>query len=145
MSKIIPSKKCYEFLGWAIQGSSEIITEIENRTGAVTVVAQWKPTSYSVVFSNAPRNNKNPDRTVIIGDEYKDVIISIGETLGDKLPAGVVFNPEEYSFKKWVVYVNGKTIEIKKDTVFNEELFEGAIGTEITIDPELIKLWIGPY
>ena len=145
LSKIIPSKKCYEFLGWAIQGSSEIITEIKNRTGAVTVVAQWKLTSYSVVFSNAPRNNTKPDRTVIIGDEYKDVFIGIGETLGDKLPAGVVFNPEEYGFKKWVVYINGKTIEIKKDTVFNEELFEGAIGTEITIYPELQGLWIGPY
>lgn len=145
LSKIIPSKTHYKFLGLAIQGSSEIITEIENRTGAVTVVAQWKLTSCSVVFSNAPRNNTKPDRTVIIGDEYKDVIIGIGETLGDKLPAGVVFNPEEYGFKKWVVYINGKTIEIKKDTVFNEELFEGAIGTEITIYPELQGLWIGPY
>ena len=45
LSKIILSKTCYDFLGWAIQGSSEIITEIENRTGAVTVVAQWRPTS----------------------------------------------------------------------------------------------------
>lgn len=138
-SKIKPpnyEKEGYEFDGWSV-----LLDDIKEDT---TIKAKWKM-RYSVVFSNAPRNNKKTDRTVIIGDEYKGVKISLDETLGDKLPAGIVTNPEDYKFKKWVVYINGKTIEIKKDTVFNEELLEGLTGTEITIYPELQSLWIGPY
>lgn len=68
LSKIIPTKTGYTFKGWNIDGDKTVITEIKNRTGEITIVANWEANEYTISFDKNGKEIDDYDSITVIYD-----------------------------------------------------------------------------
>ena len=57
-----PSKKGFDFIEWRVKNSNTVITKDTKVTGNLTVVAQWKPSIYTLTY-NCPDGSTCPKKT----------------------------------------------------------------------------------
>ncbi len=120
-----PKKTGYEFLGWALQGNTNVIVppgKMEytvSTTEPVTLVPQWKKIDYTITFDLSAYDGKI--------DPIDPITYQIDSTVTFPQPT-----LEHYTFKGWKVAASTGAFE--PDDLINDLTLSGVFG-DITLTP----------